>query len=188
VKERVRYPRDASSEQLPVAEAEEHKQQKPFPPSGLLDVRHGSAAQRPRCKRRTEPNEKDCACRSSNIIISRIFSAYFLGLLLISAANAEEEPAFFGGSFSENKCLPERRKAISRVVAAAAEIARSRPRCAAGKSLFSADGRGVRRLDSAIYSLSQQPKKDDRRKRIQASLRSSRKTEQNAQRTTPVVI
>ena len=31
-------------------------------------------------------------------------------------------------------------------------------------------------------------KKDDRRKRVQAYLRSSRKAEQNAQRTTPVVI
>jgi integrase len=31
-----------------------------------------------------------------NIVISRIFSAYFLGLPLISAANAEEESAFFG--------------------------------------------------------------------------------------------
>src|SRR6266404_7601712 len=92
----------------------------------------------------------------SNIVISRIHSAYFLGLPLISAANAEEESAFFGGSFSESKCLPEGRKAISGAVATAAEIARPRPRCAAGKSLFSADRRGIRRLDSAIYSLSQQ--------------------------------
>src|SRR5205807_6486794 len=93
---------------------------------------------------------------TSNIVISRIFSAYFLRIPLISAANAEEESAFFGGSFGQNRRFSKRRKAILRGGAAAAQIARSRPRCAASKSLFGADRRGVRGLDSAIYSLSQQ--------------------------------
>ena len=79
-----------------------------------------------------------------NIVISRIFSAYFLRLPLISAANAEEESAFFGGLFGQNRLFPEGRKAILRAGAAAAQVARSRPRCAAGKSLFGADRRGVR--------------------------------------------
>jgi len=93
---------------------------------------------------------------ASNIVISRIFSAYFWRLPLISAANAEEESAFFGGLFGQNRLFPEGRKAILRASAAAAQVARSRPRCAAGKSLFGADRRGVRGMDSAIYSLSQQ--------------------------------
>ena len=88
----------------------------------------------------------------SNIVISRIFSAYFLSFPLISAANAEGESAFSGGSFSQNKYFTKRRKAISRAVTAAAEVARSRPRCAAGKSLFGADGRDVRRLARKRYS------------------------------------
>src|SRR5213596_3073490 len=92
----------------------------------------------------------------SNIVISRIFSAYFLRFPLISAANAEEESASFRGSSRQNRRLPNGRKAILRSGAAAAQIARSRPRCAASKSLFGADRRGVRGLDSAIYSLSQQ--------------------------------
>src|SRR5205814_6735103 len=81
---------------------------------------------------------------------------YFLRIPLISAANAEEESAFFGGSFSHNRPSPKARKAILRASTAAAQVARSCPRCAAGKSLFGADRRGVRGLDSAIYSLSQQ--------------------------------
>src|SRR5437867_13457218 len=47
-----------------------------------------------------------------NIVISRIFSAYFLRFPLISAANAEEESAFFGGSFGQNRRLPYGRKAF----------------------------------------------------------------------------
>ena len=86
------------------------------------------------------------ACARSNIVISRIFSAYFLRIPLISAANAEEESAFFGGSFGQNRRSSKGRKAILRAGAAAAQVARSRPRCAAGKSLFGADGRGVRGL------------------------------------------
>src|SRR5882724_8429981 len=82
----------------------------------------------------------------SNIVISRSFSAYFLGLPLISAANAEGESAFFGGSFSQNRPFPRAGKAILRASAAAAQIARSCPRCTAGKSLFGADRRGVRGL------------------------------------------
>src|SRR2546426_10090587 len=81
-----------------------------------------------------------------NIVISRIFSAYFLRFPLISAANAEEESAFFGGSFGQNRRFSRGRKAILRASAAAAQIARSRPRCAASKSLFGADRRGVRGL------------------------------------------
>jgi len=61
----------------------------------------------------------------SNIVISRSFSAYFLGLPLISVANAEEESAFFGGSFSQNRPFPRARKAILRASTAAAQIARS---------------------------------------------------------------
>ena len=95
-------------------------------------------------------------CYRSNIVISRIFSAYFLRLPLTSAANAEEESAFFGGLSGQNRLFPEGRKVILRAGAAAAQVARSRPRCAAGKSLFGADRRGVRGMDSAIYSLSQQ--------------------------------
>jgi len=64
-------------------------------------------------------------------------------LPLISVANAEEESAFFGGSFGKNRRFPKGRKAILRADAAAAEVARSRPRRAAGKSLFGADRRGV---------------------------------------------
>src|ERR1051325_11684715 len=44
----------------------------------------------------------------SNLVISRIFSAYFVGLPLISAANAEEEWAFFGGSLGQNTPSAER--------------------------------------------------------------------------------
>jgi hypothetical protein len=51
---------------------------------------------------------------ASNIVISRIFSAYFLGLPLISAANAEEDWAFFGDSGGQNRHFPKRRKGISR--------------------------------------------------------------------------
>src|SRR6266403_3028680 len=83
----------------------------------------------------------------SNIVISRSFSAYFLRFPLISAANAEEESAFFGGSCGQNRRFPKGRKAIFRLGTAAAQVARSRPRCPAGKSLFGADGRGVRGLD-----------------------------------------
>jgi hypothetical protein len=50
--------------------------------------------------------------QSSNIVISRISSAYFLRFPLLSAANAEEESAFFGRSFSQNRCFPEGREAI----------------------------------------------------------------------------
>jgi len=56
----------------------------------------------------------------SNIVISRSFSAYFWRFPLISVANAEEESAFFGRSFSQNRRLPKGTKAISPVVAAAA--------------------------------------------------------------------
>jgi hypothetical protein len=80
----------------------------------------------------------------SNIVISRIFSAYSWRFPLISAANAEEESAFFGGSFGQNRCFSKGRKAIFPAVAAAAQVTRSRPRCAACKSLFGADGRGVK--------------------------------------------
>src|SRR5256885_16848679 len=60
-----------------------------------------------------------------NIVISRIFSAYFLRIPLISAANAEEESAFFGGSCGQNRRLPKGRKAILRAGPAAAQVARS---------------------------------------------------------------
>jgi len=83
---------------------------------------------------------------SPNIVISRSFSAYFLRFPLISAANAEKASAFFGGSCGQNRRFPKGRKAISRLGTAPAQVARSRPRCAAGKSLFGADGRGVRGL------------------------------------------
>jgi hypothetical protein len=59
----------------------------------------------------------------SNIVISRILSAYFLRFPLISAANAEEESAFFGDSFSENKYVAKGRKEISRASTAASEVA-----------------------------------------------------------------
>ena len=87
-----------------------------------------------------------------NIVISRIFSAYFVGLPLISAANAEEEWAFFGGSLGQNTPSAERRKAVSRA-AAAAQVARSCARCAAGEPLFDAHGRGLYWLDSPLHSL-----------------------------------
>ena len=64
-----------------------------------------------------------------NIVISRIVSAYFLRIPLLSAANAEEESAFFGGSSSQNRPFPQARKAILRASTAAAQVARS-----AGKS------------------------------------------------------
>src|SRR6266487_2574529 len=91
----------------------------------------------------------------SNIVISRNCSAYFVGLPLISTGNAEERSAFFGGSLSQNRCSPERRKAIFRV-STAAQVARSRARCAPGKSLFGPDRRGIRGVDSAIHSVSWQ--------------------------------
>jgi hypothetical protein len=59
----------------------------------------------------------------SNIVISRILSAYFLRFPLISAANAEEESAFFGGSFSQNKYFAKGRKEISRASTATSEVA-----------------------------------------------------------------
>ena len=93
--------------------------------------------------------------RASNIVISRIFSAYFLGLPLISAANAEERWAFFGGSSGENRRFCGRRKAIFRASAAATQVARPCPRCAASESLFWPDRRGIRGLDSSLYPLSQ---------------------------------
>src|SRR5438309_5432593 len=109
----------------------------------------------PRTTALTRRDFIDDAC-GSNIVISRIFSAYFLRFPLISAANAEEESAFFGGSFGQNRRFSKGRKAILRAGAAAAQVARPCPRRAAGKSLFGADRRGIRGLDSAIYSLSQQ--------------------------------
>src|SRR5205809_56913 len=48
----------------------------------------------------------------SNIVISRIFSAYFLRFPLISAANTEEESASFRGSSGQNRRLPNGRKAF----------------------------------------------------------------------------
>ena len=84
----------------------------------------------------------------SNIVISRIFSAYFWRLPLISAANAEEAWAFFGDSGGQNRHFPKTRKAIFSATAAAAQVARSCPRCAASESLFSPNRRGVCGLDS----------------------------------------
>jgi predicted GIY-YIG superfamily endonuclease len=49
-----------------------------------------------------------------------------LGLPLISAANAEGERAFFGGSSGENRRFSKGRKAIFRATAAAAQVARLR--------------------------------------------------------------
>src|SRR5438128_10915456 len=47
-----------------------------------------------------------------NIVISRIFSAYFLRFPLISAANAEEESASFGGTSGQNRHFSNGRKAF----------------------------------------------------------------------------
>ena len=102
-----------------------------------------------------ESNDAHQRLHGSNIVISRSFSAYFLGLPLISAANAEEEWAFFGGSSGENRRFCGRRKAIFRGSAAATQVARPCPRCAAGESLFWPDRRGIRGLDSSLYPLSQ---------------------------------
>src|SRR5207249_2436980 len=51
-----------------------------------------------------------------NIVISRIFSAYFLRFPLISAANAEEESAFFGASFGQNRRFPAARRELCRII------------------------------------------------------------------------
>src|SRR5437764_14361583 len=95
---------------------------------------------------------KSVASIGPNIVISRIFSAYFLRFPLISAANAEREPAFFEGSFGQNRRFPKGRKAILRADAAAAQVARSRPRCVTGKSLFGADRRAVRGMARKAFS------------------------------------
>src|SRR5206468_10034404 len=71
----------------------------------------------------------------SNIVISRIFSAYFLGLPLISAANAEEDWAFFGDSAGQTRRFAKGRKASFPATAAAAQVARSCLRSAALESL-----------------------------------------------------
>ena len=92
--------------------------------------------------------------RPPNIVISRNFSAYFLGLPLISAANAEEQSAFFGCSPGKNRRFSKGRKVIF-PAGAVAQIARSCARCAAGEPLFGADGGGVCGLDSALHSVSQ---------------------------------
>src|SRR5207249_8158707 len=88
----------------------------------------------------------------SNIVTSRIFSAYFLTFALISAANAEKESAFFEGSFGQNRHFRKGRKATLRAGAAAAQVARSRPGCTTGKSLFGADRRGVRGMACKAFS------------------------------------
>jgi len=69
------------------------------------------------------------------MVISRIFSAYFLGLPLISAATAEEDWAFFGDSAGQTRRFSQGRKASFPATAAAAQVARSCLRCAAGESL-----------------------------------------------------
>src|ERR1051325_1051001 len=93
-------------------------------------------------------------CVRSNIVISRIFSAYFVGLPLISAANAEAEWAFSGVRSVKIPAPQSEGKRVSRAAAAAAQVARSCARCAAGEPLFDAHGRGLYRLDSPLHSLS----------------------------------
>ena len=78
---------------------------------------------------------------SPNIIISRIFSAHFLGLPLISAANAEEQSAFFGYSPEKNRRFSKGRKAIF-PTDAAAQGARSCVRCARVRSIESSRSQG----------------------------------------------
>ena len=72
--------------------------------------------------------------RPPNIVISRNFSAYFLGLPLISAANTEEQSAFLECSSGQTRWFFWRRKAIF-PASPAAQIGRSGARCDPAQAL-----------------------------------------------------
>jgi hypothetical protein len=85
-----------------------------------------------------DPQQNLCPIlHRSNIVISRIFSAYFLTFPLILAANAEKESTLGGSSFGQNRRLFQGRKGIFRAGATSAQVARSSPGCVAVESLGS---------------------------------------------------